>query len=157
MNSENKSQLVDVMNDVWCSHKFAPKLAWKKIITVPRGNCYLLASEYGTTVNKTEITSLFLNQKETDTVSMHKARLWYSSHSQFWQWCVFHIAAPCFQDITISFDTGSDNTRRLLIVIHIANNDGSSALHFCLFAHSRVGEIKPIKLSQKTVRFQDVN
>ena len=27
MNSENKSQLVDVMNDVWCSHKFAPKLA----------------------------------------------------------------------------------------------------------------------------------
>ena len=60
-------------------------------------------------------------------------------------------------DITISFDTGSDNTRRLLIVIHIVNNDGSSALHFCLFAHSRVGKIKPIKLSQKTVRFQDVN
>ena len=27
-------------------------------------------------------------------------------------------------DITISFDTGSDNTTRLLIVIHIANNDG---------------------------------
>ena len=27
MNSENISQLVDVMNDVWCSHKFAPKLA----------------------------------------------------------------------------------------------------------------------------------
>ena len=60
-------------------------------------------------------------------------------------------------DITIPFDTGSDNTRRLLIVFHIANNDGSSALHFCLFAHSRVGRIKPIKLSQKTVRFQDVN
>ena len=60
-------------------------------------------------------------------------------------------------DITILFDTGSDNTRRLLIVIHISNNVGSSALHFCLFAHSRVGKIKPIKLSQKTVRFQDVN
>ena len=45
MNSENKSQLVDVMNDVWSSQKFAPKLAWKKIITVPHGNCYLLASE----------------------------------------------------------------------------------------------------------------
>ena len=85
-----------------------------------------------------------------------RARLWYSSHSQFWQWCIFHIAAPCSKlDITISFDTGSDNTRRLLIVIHIDNNDGSSALHFCLFVHSRVGKIKPIKL--KTVRFQDVN
>ena len=30
MNSDNKSQLVDVMNDVWCSHKFAPNLALKK-------------------------------------------------------------------------------------------------------------------------------
>ena len=29
MNSENKSQLVDVMNDVWCSHKFAHKFAPK--------------------------------------------------------------------------------------------------------------------------------
>ena len=70
----NKSQLVDVMNDVWCSHKFAPKLAKKKIITVPHGNCYLFASEDGTTVDKTEITSLFSNQKETDTVSMHKSK-----------------------------------------------------------------------------------
>ena len=74
MNSENKSQLVDGMNDVWSSHKFAPKLAWKKIITVPHGNCYLLASGDGTTVNKTEITSLFSNQKETDAVSMHKSK-----------------------------------------------------------------------------------
>ena len=32
----------------------------------------------------------------------------------------------------------------------------SSALPFSLFAHSRVGKIKPIKLIQKTVRFQDV-
>ena len=62
------------MNDVWCSHKFAPKLAKKKLITVPHGNCYLLASEDGTTVNKTEITSLFSKQKETDTVSMHKSK-----------------------------------------------------------------------------------
>ena len=71
MKSENKSQLVDVMNDVWCSHKFAPKFHRKKIITVPLGNCYLFASEDGTTVNKTKITSLFSNQKEIDTVSMH--------------------------------------------------------------------------------------
>ena len=39
----------------------------KKLITVPHGNCYLLASEDGTTVNKTEITSLFSNQKEKTT------------------------------------------------------------------------------------------
>ena len=40
-------------------------------------------------------------------------------------------------DITILFDTGSDNTRRLLIVIHIANNDGqklcTAFLSLCAF------------------------
>ena len=41
---------------------------------VPHGNCYLIASEDGTTVNKTEITLLLSNQKETDTVSMHKSK-----------------------------------------------------------------------------------
>ena len=142
MNSENKSQLVDVMNDVWSSQKFAPKLAWKKIITVPHGNCYLLASEDGTTVNKTEITSLFSNQNETDTVSMHKSKAMIQfAFAVLTVMCFFILLHHAFKlDITISFDTGSDNTRRLLIVIHIANNDGSSALHFCLFAHSRVGK-----------------
>ena len=101
---------------------------------------------------------MFSNQKETDTVSAQEqgydtVRIRSSDSDVF-----FILLQHAFKlDITISFDTGSDNTRRLLIVIHIANNDGSSALHLCLFAHSRVGKIKPIKLSQKTVRFQDVN
>ena len=96
MNSENKSQLVDVMNDVWCSHKFAPKPCIEKIINCPHGNCYLLASEDGTTVNKTEITLLFSNQKETDTVSMHKSKAMIQfAFAVLTVMC--HIAAPCFQ------------------------------------------------------------
>ena len=70
MNSENESQLVDVMV-FGALINLLQNLHSKN---VPHGNCYLLASEDGTTVNKTEITSLFSNQKETDTVSMHKSK-----------------------------------------------------------------------------------
>ena len=64
----------------------------KKILTVPHGNCYLLASEDGTTVNKTEITSLF-----SYTVYMHKSKAVIQLAFAVVTVCVFHIAAPSFQ------------------------------------------------------------
>ena len=50
----------------------------------------------GTTVNKTEITSLFSNKK-TYTVSMHKSKAVIQLAFAVVTVCVFHIAAPCFQ------------------------------------------------------------
>ena len=42
MNSENKCQLVDVMNEVWSSDAFAHKLQNRKIVSVVQGHVYLL-------------------------------------------------------------------------------------------------------------------
>ena len=55
MNSENKSLLVNVMNEVWSSDAFAHMLQHRKIVSVVQGYVYLLESEDGMTVRKTEI------------------------------------------------------------------------------------------------------
>ena len=47
-------------------------------------------------------------------------------------------------------------TRRFLIVIRIANHNGWTLFGAFYFVHSRVGKIKPLRLIQKTVRFQDI-
>ena len=69
MNSENISQLVHVMNEVWCSDAFAHKLQNRKIVSVVQGHDYLLETEDGITVRKTEIPEIFSDQEETDTRS----------------------------------------------------------------------------------------
>ena len=52
MNSENKSQLVAVMNEVWYSDAFAHKLQNRKIASVVQGHVYLLKSDDKITVRK---------------------------------------------------------------------------------------------------------
>ena len=54
MNSENKSQLVAVMNEVWYSDAFAHKLQNRKIASVVQGNFYLLESDDRITVRTTD-------------------------------------------------------------------------------------------------------
>ena len=66
MNNENKSKLVHVMNEVWCSDDFAHKLQNRKIVSVVQGHVYLLEGEDGITVRKTEIPEIFSDQEETD-------------------------------------------------------------------------------------------
>ena len=50
MNSQNKSQLVDVMNEVCSSDAFAPKLVQRQVVSVARGHGYLLESDDEITV-----------------------------------------------------------------------------------------------------------
>ena len=45
MNSENKSQLTAVMNEVWYADAFAHKLQNRKIVSVVQGHFYLLESD----------------------------------------------------------------------------------------------------------------
>ena len=49
--TRNKSQLVDVMNEVWCSDDFAPKFVLRKGISVVQGHSYLLESDDSITIN----------------------------------------------------------------------------------------------------------
>ena len=55
------------MNEVWSSDAFAPKLVQRKVVSVVQGRSYLLESDDGISVKKTEIPELHSNQDETDT------------------------------------------------------------------------------------------
>ena len=58
MNSKNKSQLVDVMNKVWCSDALAHKLKKRKIVSEVQRHVYLFESDDWITVKKTNSLSL---------------------------------------------------------------------------------------------------
>ena len=45
--TQNKSQMVDVMNEVWCSDAFAPKFVLTEVLSVLQGHNYLLESADG--------------------------------------------------------------------------------------------------------------
>ena len=47
MDGQKKSQLVNVMNEVWCSDAFALKLVLRKVGSIMQGNCHLLQSNDG--------------------------------------------------------------------------------------------------------------
>ena len=123
MNSENKCQLADVMNEVWSSDAFAHKLQNRKIVSVVQGHVYLLESEdaYGMTVRKTEILEIFSDQEETDT-----RVILYCAYAPKQGYETVHIRSPDSDiffislhhaskfDIKILFDTGSGNNRKLI-------------------------------------------
>ena len=50
--TQSKSQLVDVMNEVWCSDAFAPKFVLREVLSVLQGHNYLLESDDGITINR---------------------------------------------------------------------------------------------------------
>ena len=62
--TQNKSQLVDVMNEVWCSDAFAPKFVLRDVLSVLQGHNYLLESD-GITINRDTVSELYLDQEET--------------------------------------------------------------------------------------------
>jgi len=173
MNSQNKSQLVDVMNEVWCSGAFAPKLMQRKVISVVQGYSYLLESDDGITVKQTEIPELYSDQEETDT-----RIVLYCAYVQEQGYGTIRICSPDSDvffimlhhaskfDITILFDTGTGNKRRLLNISDLARGYGQEmctalmSLHaftHCdtTIAYKGVGKVRPIKLLQKTEAFQE--
>ena len=172
-NSQNKSQLVDVMNEVWSSDAFAPKLVQRKVVSVVQGRSYLLESDDGISVKKTEIPELHSNQEETDT-----RVILYCAYAQEQGYDVVRIRSPDTDvffialhhaskfDITILFDTGTGNRRRLLNISELAREYGQvmctalMCLHVFTHCHTTsafkgVGKVRPIKLLQKTEAFQD--
>ena len=172
-NSQNKSQLLDVMNEVWSSDAFAPKLVQRKVVSVVQGRSYLLESDDGISVKKTEIPELHSNQEETDT-----RVILYCAYAQEQGYDVVRIRSPDTDvffialhhaskfDITILFDTGTGNRRRLLNISELAREYGqvmcTALMSLHVFTHcdttsafKGVGKVRPIKLLQKTEAFQD--
>ena len=121
MNSDNKTQLVDTINTVWSLDSFASKLLDRKVVMVAEGHCYLLESTNGEVVTNTEIDSLFSDQEETDS-----RIILYCLYAQDQGYATARIRSPdsdvffialhyaLHMRITILFDTGSGNRRRLI-------------------------------------------
>ena len=59
--------MMDVMNEVWCSDGFAPKLVLRKVVSVAQGRFHLMESDDVITVKKTDIPEQYSVQEETDT------------------------------------------------------------------------------------------
>jgi len=143
MNSQNKSQLVDVINEVWCSGAFAPKLVQRKVVAVVQGHSYLLESDDGITVKKTEIPELYSDQEETaarivlycayaqeqgyDTVCI-------CSHDSDVFFIMLHHASKF--EITIRFATCPGNKRRLLNISDLAREYGQEMFITLMYRHA---------------------
>lgn len=172
MNGENKSQLVDVINDVWCSDEFAPKLVQRKVVSVVQGHCYVLESADGEVVTKQEIPELYSDQEETDT-----RVILYCAYAQRQGYGVVRIRSPDSDiffialhhaqrfEITILFDTGTGNNRRLINISALAREYGQVKCTALMSLHAYthcdttsafkgIGKIKPTKLLQKSEAFQ---
>ena len=52
---------------VWCQQSFAPKLKDRKVILVVEGEAFMLTSDDGVSVSKTQIELLRSSQEETDS------------------------------------------------------------------------------------------
>ncbi|MPC13645.1 hypothetical protein E2C01_006385 [Portunus trituberculatus] len=153
MNAENKSQLVDVINDVGCSDSFAPKLAQRKVVSVVYG----LYSDQEETDTRVILYCAYAQEQGYDGVRIR------SPDSD-----VFFIALHHARkfELTILFDTGTGNKRRLINISDLARQYGQvmctalMALHAFTHCDSTsafkgIGKIKPIKLLQKSEVFQE--
>ena len=132
-----------------------------------QGHVYLLESEDGMTVRKTEIPEIFLDQEETDirvilycayapkqgyeTVRIH------SPHSDIF-FILLHYALKI--DIRILFDTGSENNRMLIDISDLSKVYGQELCTALMSLHAithcdttsafkGIGKIRPIKLLLK--------
>jgi hypothetical protein len=146
MNSDNKSQLVEVIVAVWSSDEFAPKLLNRRVYVVLQGHCYLLTSTDGQSVTKTEIPTLLSNQEETDTrvvlYSLYDQEMGYENvcirtpDSDIF-FILLHHAHKCQSHLI--FDTGTGNKRRLISISKLADAYGprlcASLLAFHAYTH----------------------
>lgn len=173
LNSDNKSQLVNILYDVWSADGFAEKLAERKVLIVVQGHCYLLSTD-GKTVKKSELPILFSSQEETDT-----RVILYCAYAQHNDYEIVRIRSPDSDiffitlhhaekfNITILFDTGSGNHKRLINISKLAKEYGQQFCSALLALHGfthcdttsafkGIGKVKPIKLLERTPAFVEV-
>ena len=174
-NDSNKQQLIKVLLKVWSSQNFADRLQNKSIIAVCEEKAYELKVEDDGSVVMSEVPRLQSNQEETDTrvvlyCTYAAAEEQYdyvrgrSPDSDIFFILLYH--APNLK-INILFDTGTGNKRRLIDISKLARDftpgycDALLGLHAftrcdTTSAFKGIGKVKPVKLLQKTPRYQSV-
>jgi hypothetical protein len=176
-NEENKTQLIELLCRVWSTDNcrvwstdnFAPKLLGKNVITVSDRNAFHITSYDGTSVRGTEIKSIESTQEETDSrvvlycfygkqQGYRNIRIRTPDTNIFF--ILLHYALE-LQGVTILFDTGTGNKKRLIYITKLAQELCTSLLGLHAFtrcdttsAFKGIGKVKPIKTLQKSPQFQ---
>jgi hypothetical protein len=127
-NDENKKQLIELLCRVWSTDNFAPKLLSKNVITVSDGHAFHITSYDGTSVCRTEIISIESTQEETDS-----RVVLYCFYGKQQGYRTIRIRSPDtdiffillhyaleLQGVTILFDTGTGNKKRLIDITKLA-------------------------------------
>ena len=173
-NDQNKKQLIQLILDIWSSADFARNLATRNIIVIAEGHAYQLQSLDGQTTDRMEIMSLHSTQEETDT-----RIILYCKYAQDNGYEYVRVRSPDSDvffvlllyvhemTITVFFDTGTGNRRRLINISELAEDftteyaTALAALH--VFTHcdttsafKGIGKVKPIKLLQTNPKYQPI-
>ena len=137
-NDENKQQFIQLLTGIWSSDSMAKKVYGRKIILVCEGTAIQISSEDGASTQRKDIVDLKSSQEETDSrvilYSMYGQETGYeyikvkSPDSDVF-FILLHFASK-LNKVTLLFDTGSGNKRRLINITDIAKGSHrTTALH----------------------------
>ena len=166
-NEENTEQLIELLCRVWSTDNFAPKLLGKNVIPVSDGHAFHITSYDGTSVCRTEIKSI-----ESTRVVLYcfygKQQGYRNIRIRSPDTDIFFILlhyALKLQGVTILFDTGTGNKKRLIDITKLAQQYQQELCTALLGLHpftrcdttsafKGIGKVKPIKTLQKSPQFQ---
>jgi hypothetical protein len=175
-NSENKTQLIELLLTEGSKDKYAPTLQRRRIFFVSGEKCICLSSEDGVKTNAVQVHELYSSQEEADTrIMLHlkHAAEEYSNKTIIVRspdTDVLVLLLTYVQQldaIQVMFDTGVGNKRRLIRVNDIIQNCGAEQSKALLGLHAftgcdttsafvRQGKIKPMKLLEQSENFLPV-
>jgi hypothetical protein len=174
-NDDNKVQFIQMLLKLWRTDVYAAKLRGRKVILICDGVPYILTSEDGTTTSSHRIDMMVSSQEETDTRIILYCEYAQSQNYEYVRvkspdtdvfFILLHYARR-LADITVLFDTGTGNKKRLINVSELAQNYSEEyctalmALHaFCgcdsTSAFRGIGKVKPMKTLLKMPQYVSV-
>ncbi len=173
-NDENKTQLIELLLVEWKRDEYAPDLHGRRVLLICSGKAYVLGSQNGHTTTLNEVTSLHSSQEETDT-----RIILYVEYARTKGYGVVRIRSPdsdvfflllhyacSWQDITVLFDTGVGNKKRLLDVTGMAKSFTPTYCSALLGLHAFTGcdttsafkgraKLRPLKTMKNEVKYQE--
>ena len=174
-NDQNKEQLTGLLKMEWRQNEYASDLYGQKIILICEGKGHLLTSEDGKITIAPEISSLESTQEETDT-----RIILYIDYAQNNGYRYVRVKSPdsdiffillhyadFFKNITILFDTGTGNKKRLINISEMARSltpmFSTALLSLHAFtgcdttsAFKGIGKLKPLKILENNNEYKKV-
>ena len=130
-NDTNKQQFITLLTRLWSQDSYAPKLWGRKVVIINDGSANLLTSNDCVKTVHTDTNELKSTQEETDS------RIFYCEYRRSEKYRHLRVKSPDtdvffillhyalkLENITILFDTGTGNKKRLINVIEMAQEYG---------------------------------